>query len=524
MKKTFSLIVLMIISIISFGQNKEMESTAEIKSVTIYNSSAEINYWKEIALPQGKSTIIFTDLTPFIVENTINMSTSNPDVDIITITEKINYTKEKKESNNKITNLQDSIIRIENEIGLLKCKTETLIIEKGLLFKDESIGGVSKGIPVSEIEKASSFFSKRYYELTTELFKLAEKEKSFQNNLNKYNNQINELSSNTSKASSEIRVTVMNSSPKTVAFTFKFLTPKAGWAPAYDCKYQGTGKSLKFIFRANVFNASGINWENIDIKLSTASPTSGFDTPSLNSKKNNASESNSNNDGEVKFKEIEIANSIAEYDIKHKYTIPSDSKPYLIDVATYEINAVFNYLLLPKLDPNGFLIAKIPDWNKYNLIPGTTNIYNKGSYMGKTFLDTYTENDTLSMYLGKDNNIQSFRKESNSNNEHNIIGNYYLEISAVTISIKNNSAEMYTIQLLDQVPLFEADEKVKFYPEDIAQAFNNKKDGLLIWNFEISPNESKKFEYKYEIRIPKNNIGSYKPKKKKFRVISCPSF
>lgn len=520
--KKIVLALLLASSMLSYAQNKEISSLADIVSVTIYNSSAEINYRKEITLPQGKSTIVFTDLTPFIVENTFNISASSPDVDIITITEKINYTKEKKEPNTMISNLQDSVSRLENEIGLLKCKINAVSMEKDLLFKDESIGGVAKGVTVAEIEKASAFYSKRYLELSTDYFKLTEKERAFLNSLNIFNNQIKELSINTMEASSEMRVTVINSSAKNVVFTFKFLTEKGGWAPIYDCKYHGAGIPLNFIFRANVFNSSGISWDNVNIKLSTASPTSGFGTPTFDTKNKTQSKTPIKNSDGIEFKEIEVSNSIAEYDIKHKYTIPSDSKPYLVDVNAYSIKADYFYLLIPKLEPFGFLMAKIPDWNKYNLIPGTTNIYNKGSYMGKTFLNTYAENDTLSLYLGKDNNVQSVRKETETSNEKNIIGNYYLEKSSITMSVKNNLAEMFTIHVLDQVPVYSDNEKVNF--ENIEQAIYDKKEGLLTWNFKLAPNETKMIDYKYEIKIPKNNIGEYKPKKKRFRTINCPSF
>ncbi len=525
MKTKTTFLILTAISLMSYGQNKDIESTAEIKSVTIYNSSAEINYRKELMLPEGKSTVVFTDLTPFIVENTINISTSSPDIDIITVTDKINYVKEKKEQNNTNSAFQDSIARLNNELGLLKCKSDALNMEKDLLFKGESIGGVSKGVSTAEIEKASAFFSKRYYEITTELFGQTEKEKSIKTRLTKFNNQINETGTNTSKACSEIQITVINASAKNVIFTFKFLTDKAGWAPAYDCKYQGTGSPLIFVFRANVFNASGTPWENVDVKLSTASPTDGFDTPSLNSKNKPSPRPKTPNVSGVKFRDIEVANSIAEYNIKHKYSIPSDSKPYLVDVNTFDIKADFNYLLIPKLDPFGFLMARIPDWNKYNLIPGTTNIYNRGSYMGKTFLNTYAENDTLSLYLGKDNNVQSIRKESNSTNQQNIIGNYTVDKSALNISVRNTSSEILVIQLLDQVPVYNDNEKVKFSIDNIDDAIFNKNEGLLTWNFKLSPNETKTIEYKYEIKAPKSEgRDNYHEYKRKFRTISCPSW
>lgn len=524
MKTPITFATLMALTVMVGAQTKEIVTTAEIKSVTIYNSSAEIHYQKDVALPQGKSTLVFTELTPFIVDNTINISASSPDVDIISVTERINYAKERQETNNVIIQLHDSISLSNSKLGLLKCRLDALTMEKNLLFKGESIGGVSEGVAVSEIEKASAFFSKRYLDLATEIYHLSVKELMLQSSIKKYNNQINELTSDSLKASSEISVIVINTSAKKVTFNFKFLTAKGGWAPVYDCKYQGAKLPLKFVFRANVFNASGIPWDNVDIKLSTANPTHGFDAPTLNSQdKNGAANKEEERDG-IQFKEIAVYNTIAEYDIKFKYSIPSDAKPYLIDVNAYEIEAEYNYLLIPIIDPFGFLMAKIPNWNKYNLIPGTTNIYNKGSYMGKTFLNTYAENDTLSLYLGKDNNIQAIRKENNTNNRNNLIGNFYVDKAAIDITIKSNAAEKLRIQVLDQVPTFDDNEKVKFSIEQIDQALYNKEDGLLTWNFDLAENASTVIEYKYDIKVPKMDVGGYRPPHRRARAITCPSF
>ncbi len=521
MKNLLLTVSAIVFSFVINAQNNDIEVAAKISHVTIYNSSAEINYKKEINLLRGKTTLIFTDLTPFIVDNTVNLKISNPDVDIMTVTEKINYTKERKNNDAIINSFQDSVSFLKNEIGLHNCKVEALKMEKSLLFKDESIGGVSKGISVAEIEKASIYFNKRYAELSTELYKLVEKVKLLQLKSEKFTSQINELAINTATSTSEIIVTVTSSTAQTVVFDFSFLTDKAGWAPIYDCRYQGANTPIKFIFRANVFNATGTTWDDVAIKLSTSNPMAGFNTPSLNNKNSTPKESVNG----IEFREIQVNNSIAEYDIQHKYSIPSDSKPYMIDVNTFEMIAEYNYLLIPKLDIYGFLMAKIPNWNKYNLIPGTTNIYNKGSYMGKTFLNTYTENDTLSVFLGKDNNIQAVRKEISTNNSRNIIGNYFNEKSEISIFIKNTSSESFKIEVLDQVPVYSDKDKEKLTVQNIEKAIYNNKDGLLTWNVKINSNEVSVIDFKYDVKIPKDEIYSgYKMNPQKFKTISCPSF
>lgn len=503
------------------------EVNAQIKELTIYTSAAEIYYEKEVHLKKGKNTLVFTDLTPFIENNTVNVSVNDASVNILTVTEKINFSKEKRTVSERLADIQDSVKRMKKELGLIKCKTDVLSAEKNLLFKGESIGGLStQGVSVAEIEKASAFFSRRYYDLLKELFTLGEREDELNERIRRFQNQEKESVTVSVKTTSEILVSINSPSEKKVKFNFRFLTTKGGWAPMYDFKYEGPTNPLQFVFRANVFNATGIDWNEVGIKLSTADPISGFNLPSLNNK--SASPYNSKkSEGNIQYKQLQVANAITEYKITHQYSIPSDSKPYLVEVDAYAMPASFNYLLIPGMDPFGFLMAKIPGWNKYNLLPGTTNVYNHGSYMGKTFLNTYTENDTLSMYLGKDQNIQCTRSEKSIINKHFLIGNFITEENKIDIVVRNNSADALPVEIMDQVPIILKTDNEKMNVSGIENALYNKNEGLLTWKLTLKPGESQSLHFEYEIKSPKESQdewGGYKPKKKRFRTVSCPAF
>ena len=521
--KNLLLLILMSACFNGIAQSVPIETSAELKSIMVYNSSAELNYTKNIALSKGRNTIVFTDLTPYIVDNTIKVSLGDANVEIVNVSEKINHIRALRANNSKIASLKDSVKRLKSENGFLQCRVDALNKEKELLFKNEAIGGVSNGVSVLEVEKAADFFAERYYELNKKLYLLEDDELSIKQRIERYTKQIKTLGINTNKPSSEIEVIVSSPSKKSITVSFRFLTSKGGWAPMYDCKYQGPDKPIKFVFRANVFNASGTPWKNVDVQLSTASPTKGFSAPSINDQ---GGRTVASTDGKVKFKTIQVANAIAKYNIKHRQTIPSDSKPYLMDVDAFEMKASFHYLVIPKLDPFGFLMAKVPDWNKYNLIPGTTNVYNEGSYMGKTFLNTYAENDTLNIYLGKDGKIQTSKKEVTKNNKHNIIGNHYVEKSDVTIIISNNSKSILPIEVMDQVPVFPAKGSTKFNIQNIGDAVYVQHEGLLRWNFSLDPNQNKEITYNFEIKESKDvfTSGGYIPKARAYRTISCPSF
>src|SRR4051812_17639208 len=94
MKKIARLFVL--ISQMGFGQ-KEKEVVADITDVTVYTAAAEISYEKEVLVPKGRSAIVFTELSPFIVANSVNVSVAG--VNIITISDRINYTRVRRSVN-----------------------------------------------------------------------------------------------------------------------------------------------------------------------------------------------------------------------------------------------------------------------------------------------------------------------------------------------------------------------------------------------------------------------------------------
>ncbi len=292
------------------AQSVPIETSAELKSIMVYNSSAELNYTKNIALSKGRNTIVFTDLTPYIVDNTINVSLGDANVEIVNVSEKINHIRALRANNSKIASLKDSVKRLKSENGFLQCRVDALNKEKELLFKNEAIGGVSNGVSVLEVEKAADFFAERYYELNKKLYLLEDDELSIKQRIERYTKQIKTLGINTNKPSSEIEVIVSSPSKKSITVSFRFLTSKGGWAPMYDCKYQGPDKPIKFVFRANVFNASGTPWKNVDVQLSTASPTKGFSAPSINDQ---GGRTVASTDGKVKFKTIQVANAIAKY-------------------------------------------------------------------------------------------------------------------------------------------------------------------------------------------------------------------
>jgi len=221
----------------------------------------------------------------------------------------------------------------------------------------------------------------------------------------------------------------------------------------------------------------------------------------------------------VTMKQIEISELTTEFVIQHKFSCPSDGKPYSVDVKEMNLDATFTHVTIPKLDNGAFLIANIVGWQDLELIPGPTNVYFGGVYVGVSQIDTRNVNDTLSLSFGRDSKVVVMRKLKQEMSSKKIVGGSKRETYLYEIAVRNNRNVPVKIMIYDQIPI-SRNESVVIVTE---QASGGKKDpetGELKWEFTLQPGETKPVEIGYSVKYPKDAQVVLQ----KYRTISSPSF
>ena len=221
----------------------------------------------------------------------------------------------------------------------------------------------------------------------------------------------------------------------------------------------------------------------------------------------------------LNFTTIEVSELSTEFEIEDKYTIPSDSKPYLVEVTDNELSASFSHKAVPKLDKDAFLLANIVGWEQLNLIPGPTNVYFADTYVGQSYINTRNVGDTLRLSFGRDNQILIKRKKLEEYSDKKVIGNNRKDNYMYEIVLKNNRETKVTIDLFDQIPITQ-DSDISVSTDEISAAVYNETTGKLSWIVNLEPSEVKKFKLGFTIKYPKDK----KIQVKKFRTISAPNF
>ncbi|MEP6674583.1 MAG: DUF4139 domain-containing protein [Ferruginibacter sp.] len=193
------------------------------------------------------------------------------------------------------------------------------------------------------------------------------------------------------------------------------------------------------------------------------------------------------------------------YDIELPYDVPTNGKEQIATLKEASMNAIYKYYSVPKLDKDVFLLAEIADWEKLNLLPGEANIIFEGTYIGKTFIDPASTNDTLNLTLGKDKRVVVKREKLRDFSSVKFLGSNKLQTLTYELTVKNNKKDPIHLILKDQYPI-STNKEIEVSLLESIDAVNNPEIGVLTWKLDLAPNESKKVRISYSAKYPKGKV------------------
>lgn len=191
-----------------------------------------------------------------------------------------------------------------------------------------------------------------------------------------------------------------------------------------------------------------------------------------------------------------------EFEVKHPLTILSNNKPVSAQLGRYELPTTYAYKGVPKIDKDAFLVADATGWGELNLVEGEAMVFYDNSYVGKTILSP-VESDTLHLSLGRDNGIQIERKLIKNNSVHKVLSGNQTQQKDWEISVRNTRSEKVSIKVYDQVPVSQNSD-ITVTTEELSDGNFNKETGIVVWNLELNPGESRKLRLRYQVKYPKN--------------------
>ena len=114
----------------------------------------------------------------------------------------------------------------------------------------------------------------------------------------------------------------------------------------------------------------------------------------------------------------------------------------------------------------------------------------------------FAANAEATAYLGKNSLIEVKKEQANNFTKNSFFGGESKNSMAWDYEIKNGSKRAWNVVLQERAPI-STHEDVKVALKNSPEQSSLGKDGLLSWDFELKPGESKKIHFGYELSKPK---------------------
>jgi uncharacterized protein (TIGR02231 family) len=532
----------------AFAQIQEHTVESGIQSVKIYLQGAEIIRTKSINLKIGKHRLIFAGLSPNINAQSIQV-TSSKNTSILSTTNKTNFLKPKEAKGNTKVML-DSIKMLRYDLQALDDLKKAFAKEEEILRQNQNLKGTEKGLTTDDLIKVANFYRVRFREIYTERTRINRNVNDINQTISRLNGQLSQLSSG-SRPTSEVYLELKIKSSGTTNIKVRYVVANAGWSPIYDLRAGELNEPINLNYRALAFNNTGVDWNEVNITLSTADPNQSASKPLLapwRLNQNSVASSTQFQQGQgrmnsanvqimdnmarndfsldntvvpsgtevgtrIRFETIEISELSNDFVIDEPYSIPADRKPYSIDIKNNDLDASYRHYAVPKMEKDAFLLAQITGWEALDLIDGPMNIYHKESYVGQANLSTRTLRDTLDLSLGRDKNVIVTRVKQKELSKKQFFGSDNKVTRAYKISVKNNHNFPITIEIQDQIPL-STNKEIEVVLLDKSRANYTENTGKLIWTFKnMKPGEQKSINFSFSIKHPKGMEVKYEKKR-----------
>ena len=531
MKRSIFVSIILLMMVTGATAQTEKEIKADIKHVTVFPDRAQIVHETLISLSPGKSVLKLSGLSPYIDAQSIQVKGFG-EFTILSVNQQNNYLQNLEDSP-EVKSLRSQIetlqIKVEDEtvaLNVLQEKEDFLIANRAILIKETTFS-------LEQLKNVMDLYTSNMDQISLTRLKKQRLIKDYNKEIAALQQQLTGKLGKQQLPSGEILVTVSADKQVNGKLTFSYVVSNAGWYPSYDIRVDDIKNPVAIFYKANVFQSSGVEWKDVKLSFSNATPWVAGDVPVLNpwfvdfyypvrirgmatgTQRSEVQKSNKVADAAYMMVEekameaapVVVGKQIGEttitFDIAVPYTIQSDGKVQTVEIQRITTPADYKYVTLPKLSQLAYLTANITDWAKLSLQTGEATLYFENSFVGKSTLNVNQLKDTLTISLGTDNSILVKRERRKDFTSRKVMGANRTDTYSYLLTIRNNKSNPVSIILNDQLPV-SSNSSISVDAIELSGGKLNQQTGEIKWDLEIKQQETRQIVLTYSVKYPKD--------------------
>lgn len=521
------------------------EINTNITDVTVFVSRAKIRRSGNISLNQGKESVSVTGLPRGLDPDSVRVKgTGTSPVKMYGIDVRKRFSKDIPEG--VVRELTDKIEKL-NEKKTRLCDQKDQLEKKQKhfdgLWKSTRIfaSGFAKGeVSIESHRKLTEFLLKEGDLLLSEKRKKDKEEKELEKEIRKLQEEL-DLANNTrprERYTVEISLNAEKSCKFNIELTYHIRG--ASWKPEYDIRIGE--KDIQIDYMASVKQRTGEEWKNVNIQLSTYTPSGISTLPELepwfiSPVENKAGSLDETRDSRSfpaasgimmpnekmsysdvlkeefpeaitsKFEDAEITSSETSiaFQIKEPATIPGDGTFHKVSISALKLKKDLKYITTPGKDERIFRIAEAEN-GQFFLLPGKGQIFEDEEYIGPVSIEHTSPGEKFEIFSGTDDRVKIKRELISREADKKLLRDRRKIDYSFKITLENFTPEPREILVKDQIPV-PTHEDIKIHLEDSSPETSSADDlNRFEWMIKVAANGKETIVYSYTIEYPREMI------------------
>ena len=259
------------------GENKKV--TPSIKHVTVFTNGAQVERSLSVNLLAGEQVITFTGLSPYTDVKSMQIKARGK----LTVLG-VNYRTIHPDSLQRVKQLREAeklVKSTDEKERELKAQLEVVNAQLEMVKTNSSIGNRTTVTPLANIKELNNYYAQETLELKKKAIAIDQELEKLAEIREKQEKTVDSIARIELKTMTEADLTLQVAQAGKVEFDLTYYVRNAGWYPTYDLRSEGLGLPLQLSYKANMFQNTKEEWNNISVTLSSANPSRSNIAPEL---------------------------------------------------------------------------------------------------------------------------------------------------------------------------------------------------------------------------------------------------
>jgi len=301
-----------------------------------------------------------------------------------------------------------------------------------------------------------------------------------------------------------IEVDVLATENGVAELNVEYVVPNALWRPLHSAQLLEGGK-LRFSSSAAVWQSTGEDWKDAELVFSTARSSLGTEPPLLSDdlvgvkKKNETVVVQARQvvvqkagmgsapapSGAVDLPGVDDGGEVRNLRAQEPASVPSDGRPCIIPLFTFESPAETALVTFPELDTKAFVRSIQRNEAPHPILAGPVELLMKNGFVGWTQALFVAPKERFELSFGPDDAVRLLRKDKRTS-ETDHVDKWKRDSTSVTLFISNLAEDVKALEVTERIPVSEIEHvRIELRADDTTHNPKVDEHGMVRWKLEL---------------------------------------